>query len=162
MLSASASRIADDMGSWKYCGQGELEIHKRKCQPVLVGVSRGIFLVTRGGIEPPTQEFSRRTSTFSPGFELIKNGRVRGELLDDGFTMRDQRRTVMKNALRVIRLYFRGICRSAADNMGNHQAIAERLKPAADRRWAGPQNGCVRYIPDKKSFYEFISFSKTG
>ena len=47
----------------KWTGAKDCGIHKQKRQPVMVGVSSRMFLVARGGIEPPTQGFSILCST---------------------------------------------------------------------------------------------------
>jgi hypothetical protein len=39
----------------------DFALHKQKRQPARVGVFVEVFLVARGGIEPPTQGFSGRS-----------------------------------------------------------------------------------------------------
>ena len=50
-------------------------MHKTKRQPARVGVFAKTFLVDRGGIEPPTQGFSKQGSTARANERLYQVGR---------------------------------------------------------------------------------------
>ncbi|MEO5932277.1 MAG: hypothetical protein ABIQ08_01825 [Duganella sp.] len=61
----------------KVCQQQERRFQKQKRQPVWVGALLAMFLVARGGIEPPTQGFSKQGSVTPVNTRLGRSAKYR-------------------------------------------------------------------------------------